>query len=84
METLQLAEEINALPERTRAAIEQLVMLLKKKAVEPARCNILQLFLAQVTQPAYHAPKHPAQATGTRTCCCAARCAHCCTRSVAA
>ena len=54
------------------------------KAVEPARCNILQLFLAQVTQPAYHAPKHPAQATGTRTCCCAARCAHCCTRSVAA
>ena len=54
------------------------------KAVEPARCNILQLFLAQVTQPAYHAPKHPAQATGSRTCCCAARCAHCGTRSVVA
>lgn len=54
------------------------------KAVEPARCNILQLFLAQVTQPANHAAKHPTQTSGTSTCCCAARCSHCCTRSVVA
>ena len=35
------------------------------KAVEPARCNILQLFLAQVAQPANHAPKYPAQTACT-------------------
>lgn len=43
------------------------------KAVEPARCNILQLFLAQVAQPANHAPKYPAQTACTRargSCCC--------------
>lgn len=51
METLQLAEEINALPERTRAAIEQLVMLLNKKAVEPVQ-----------RQPPILYPADPAQA----------------------
>lgn len=43
------------------------------KAVEPARCNILQLFLAQVAQPANHAPKYPAQTACTSargSCCC--------------
>ena len=54
------------------------------KAVEPARCNILQLFLAQVAQPAHYAAKHPTQTSGTSTCCCAACCAHCCTHSVVA
>ncbi|HEX8503867.1 MAG TPA: hypothetical protein VF630_00760 [Hymenobacter sp.] len=34
METLQLAQELNALPERTRAAFERLVLLLKKQATE--------------------------------------------------
>ena len=52
------------------------------KAVEPARCNILQLFLAQVAQPANHAPEDPAKTAGTSTCCCAARGSNCCTRSV--
>ena len=47
------------------------------KAVEPARCNILQLFLAQVTQPANHAPKYPAQ-----TACTSARGSCCCIGSV--
>ena len=37
METLQLAQEINALPEHTRAAVEQLVLLLKKQFVEPSK-----------------------------------------------
>ena len=47
------------------------------KAVEPARCNILQLFLAQVAQPANHAPKYPAQ-----TACTSARGSCCCIGSV--
>lgn len=47
------------------------------KAVEPARCNILQLFLAQVAQPANHAPKYPAQ-----TACTSARGSCCCIDSV--
>lgn len=32
METLQLAEELNALPEHTRVAFERLILLLKKQA----------------------------------------------------
>lgn len=47
------------------------------KAVEPARCNMLQLFLAQVAQPANHAPKYPAQ-----TACTSARGSCCCIGSV--
>ncbi len=47
------------------------------KAVEPARCNILQLFLAQVAQPANHAPKYSAQ-----TACTSARGSCCCIGSV--
>jgi hypothetical protein len=34
METILLAQELNALPERTREAFERLILLLKKQAVE--------------------------------------------------
>ncbi|MFD1470013.1 hypothetical protein ACFQ48_17425 [Hymenobacter caeli] len=51
METLQLAQELNALPERTRAAVEQLVLLLKKQAVEVGK-----------RQPPILYPAEPAQA----------------------
>ncbi len=37
METLQLAQEISALPERTRVAVEELVLLLRKQAAVPAK-----------------------------------------------
>ena len=50
METLQLAEELNALPERTRAALERLVLLLKKQAAEPTKRQPPILYPADLAQ----------------------------------
>ena len=50
MEALKLAQEVNALPEQTRAAIERLVLLLKKSAGALARRQLLVLYPADPTQ----------------------------------
>ncbi|HEX8329578.1 MAG TPA: hypothetical protein VF629_18720 [Hymenobacter sp.] len=50
METLQLAQELNALPERTRASFERLVLLLKKQATEPTKRQPPVLYPADPAQ----------------------------------
>lgn len=50
METIQLAQELNALPEHTRAAIERLVLLLRKQSMESGKRMPPLLFPADPAQ----------------------------------
>lgn len=50
METLQLVNEINALPAHTRTAIEQLVLLLRSEVDKPAKKTLPILYPADPTQ----------------------------------
>ena len=50
MKVMQLAQELNALPEHTRVALERLVLLLRKQSAEPTARKLPIMYPADPTQ----------------------------------